>query len=132
MKLFQNPNWWDETYESSWERVKAAFKRDWDQTQHDLGRSSVPDTHQRLPHTLAQAIGGEPIPPRGVAAYEDAEAGYRFGYGSRRYYGRKPDEWDADIEEKLRKDWEDLTAHPERSWERYREAVRRGWAHTER
>lgn len=130
MKSFLNPNWWDETYESSWERVKAAFKRDWDQTQHDLGIPR-PDTHQTLPNTLAQAIGGEPIPPRGVPAYEDAEAGYRFGYGARRYYGKSPQEWDEQMEEKLRKDWQELTAHPERSWERYREVIRRGWSHAE-
>lgn len=131
MKLLPNPNWWDQTYESAWERVKAAFVRDWDQTQHDLG-NSVPDTHQNIPHTLAQAMGKEPIPPRGVATYEDAEAGYRFGYGARRYYGKSVHEWDNQVEERLRKDWQELTAHPERSWDRYREAIRRGWNHEDR
>lgn len=131
MKLFENPNWWDSTYESAWERVKAAFKRDWDQTQHDLG-ASVPNTHQNLPNTLAQAMGEETIPPRGVPTYEDAEAGYRFGYAARRYYGHEPTPWSTEIEQQLRKDWEGLAAHSPRSWDRYRETICRGWSHIEK
>lgn len=130
MKLLRNPNWWDSTYESTWERIKAAFKRDWDQTQHDLG-IPVPDLQQTLPNTVAQAIGEEPIPARGVPAYEDAEAAYRFGYGARRYYGKEVHEWDEQMEERLRKDWADLTGHDESSWICYRDGIRRGWNHCE-
>jgi hypothetical protein len=43
---------------------KAAFKRDWDQTKHDLG-GKQPDTNQNVKDIVKQAGWREPIPPRG-------------------------------------------------------------------
>src|SRR5262245_17582135 len=51
-----NPKWWKSEHESAWDRVKAAFKRDWEQTKHDLG-ASEPDIHQSAGDTLKQAVG---------------------------------------------------------------------------
>jgi len=45
MSQRRNPTWWNAEYESGWDRVKAAFKRDWDQTKHDMG-ANEPDTDQ--------------------------------------------------------------------------------------
>lgn len=125
-----DPQWWTPVYNSSWERVKAAFKRDWDQTKHDFG-GKEPDTNQDVNNTVAQAVGKEPIPPRGEPTFEEAEQGYRFGYGARRHYGKRYPAWDEKLEAQLKNDWDYGGADPERSYEQYRRHIRRGWDYEE-
>ena len=102
----KNPKWWNERHESSWERVKAAFKRDWDQTKHDVG-GKQPDTNQGIGDTVKQASGKEAIPPRGMPNYEQTEDAYRFGYGARQQYADRYPQWDSSLEEQLARDWKD-------------------------
>ena len=84
----KNPNWWNKEHDSAWNRVKAAFKRDWDQTKHDFG-GNEPDMNQNVDDTVKQAAGKQPIPPRGQPTFEEAEDAYRFGYGARFQYGQQ-------------------------------------------
>src|ERR1051325_1727793 len=72
MKERRNPKWWNQEQDSAWDRVKAAFKRDRDQTKHDFG-GDEPDTDQDVDNTVKQAAGKEPIHPRRVATYEEME-----------------------------------------------------------
>jgi hypothetical protein len=118
-----NPSWWNKEHDSAWERVKAAFKRDWDQTKHDFG-GKEPDTDQDVDDTVKQAAGKQPLPPRGQPTYEDEESAYKFGYGARSYYGSKYSKWDDDLETQLRRDWE---ASGSGDWPSRRASIRRGW-----
>src|SRR5215467_7108693 len=93
----RNPRWWTKEHESRWDRVKAAFKRDWDQTKHDFG-SDEPDTDQNVGDTVKQAAGKEPIPPRHTPTYEEAEDAYRFGYGARSQYASQFPTWNDRLE----------------------------------
>jgi hypothetical protein len=124
MNQYKNPSWWTSENDSSWERVKAAFKRDWDQTKHDLG-GKQPDTDQDVDDTVKQAAGKQPIPPRGQPVYENAAPAYRFGYGARSHYGKKYPTWNADLERELRKDW--TTTNAGTNWDEYSPYVRKGW-----
>ncbi len=124
----KNPKWWNKQHESSWDRVKAAFKRDWDQTKHDVG-GHEPDTDQHLTDTVKQASGKEGIPPRGTPN-EQTEDAYRFGYGARQQYGQRFSKWDHSLEEQLAMDWKDTYAGIQ--WESQKEAVRRGWEYDEK
>ena len=124
MKEKKNPKWWGQEHESSWERVKAAFKRDWDQTKHDFG-GKEPDTDQDVGDTVKQAAGKQPIPPRGVPTFEEIEDAYRFGYGARAQYGESFSEWDENLETQLEDDWRQT--YNDREWRDYRNAIRRGW-----
>jgi hypothetical protein len=126
MKENRNPKWWNNEHESSWNRVKAAFKRDWDQTKHDLG-GRQPDTDQDVDDTVKQATGKQPIPPRGQPTYEQAEDAYRFGYGARSQYGRQYPAWDDRLEKQLEQDWS--ATYDDREWEQYRSSIRRGWTY---
>jgi hypothetical protein len=117
----QKPRWWKADYDSAWDRIKAAFRRDWEQTKHDFG-GDEPDLNQDVPDTVGQAMGTRPIPPEGVPNFEENEPAYRFGYGARRNYGDAT--WDPALEKKLRADWGD-------DWDRFRPAVRRGWEYEE-
>lgn len=121
---YKNPRWWNREYDSAWERTKEAFKRDWDQTRHDVG-GDEPDTNQSAKDTIKQAAGKEAIPPRGYATYEDLEPAYRFGFGARSQYGDDYPEWDDELEGQLQQDWK--MTDPERAWEDDRIAVRYGW-----
>ena len=121
MKLHSNPTWWTEQHDSAWERVKAAFKRDWDQTKHDLG-GNRPDTDQDVDNTVKQAAGKEAIPPRGEPTFENHEHAYKFGYGARsKYQGRHP-RWDENLETQLREDWGDAD-----DWDNNLPYIRKGW-----
>ena len=75
MNQYKNPTWWTNENDSAWERTKAAFKRDWDQTKHDMG-GKQPDTDQQVSDTVKQASGKEIIPPRGMLY---CEASFRQG-----------------------------------------------------
>jgi hypothetical protein len=129
MKQRQNAKWWNETHESGWERVKAAFKRDWDQTKHDLG-GKQPDTDQNVGDTVKQAAGKEPIPPRGQHTYEQEEDAYRFGYGARTQYGERFSTWNNELERELKRDWQET--YRDREWSGYCDSIRHGWEYEER
>jgi hypothetical protein len=116
-----NAAWWSKDNDSNWEKVKEAFRRDWEQTKHDLGASS-PDLNQDVPDTVKQAAGKKHIPPPGVANFEDYEPALRYGYGARNHYGKQYPTWDSRLEETLKKDWSSSE-----DWKRYSKAVRRGY-----
>jgi hypothetical protein len=127
------PAWYSEADDTAWEKVKAAFRRDWQQTKHDFG-GNVPDLNQQVGDTVSQAVGSKAIPPANaktphsidgkIDAYnDDDEPAYRYGYAASRHYGVESD-WDDATEATLRKEWGDET-----EWERRREAIRRGWTY---
>lgn len=57
------PSWWKEEHNTAWDCVKAAVRRDWEQTKSDLtrGRDGM-DLNQDAGDTLAQALGKERLP----------------------------------------------------------------------
>ena len=120
----RNPKWWNQEYESGWDRIKAAFKRDWDQTKHDFG-GKQPDTDQDVDDTVKQAAGKQPIPPRGQPTMEDMEDAHRFGYGARMHYGKRYSAWDGGLETQLERDWRET--YSDRDYYRYRDSIHRGW-----
>lgn len=122
------PKWYTDEDDSAWSRIKAAFRRDWEQTKHDFG-GNVPDMDQDVDDTVEQAAGSQPIPPghaktiesNSSDTYNDAdEPAYRYGYAASRHFGDR--EWDPETETMLRSDWGD-----ESNWTARSNAVRRGW-----
>src|SRR2546423_14947773 len=99
----RDPKWWNGENESSWGKVKAAFKRDWDQTKHDFG-GKQPDTNQHVDDTVKQAVGQQPVPPRGQPTYQEIEHAYRFGYGARNQYEEDSKNWDTQLESYVERD----------------------------
>ena len=115
------PAWYSAEDDTAWNKVKAAFRRDWKQTKHDFGGSS-PDLNQDVADTVKQAAGKEHIPPPGQPNFEDYEPALRYGYGARRYYGKQYPTWDSRLEQTLQKDWKSPA-----DWTRYGKAVREGY-----
>lgn len=125
------PAWYRDEDDTAWEKVKASFRRDWQQTKYDFG-GKEPNLNQQAGDTTSQAVGAKSIPPGNVptpqqalpAKYDESdEPAYRYGYAASRQYGARHD-WDEQTEALLRKDWGD-----DSEWERRREAVRRGFAY---
>jgi hypothetical protein len=123
-----NPKWWNEEHDSTWERVKAAMKRDWEQTKADVS-SKGKELDQDVDDTVKQAAGKQPIPPMGTPNPEDDfktnEEAYRYGVGAQEHYGSAYRDWDDRLEGKLREEWTDLKTG--RTWDEVKAAVRRGW-----
>ncbi len=137
----KNPNWWNAEHDSAWDRVKAAVKRDWEQTKHDLSKGGDTrhgkDLDQDLGDTVKQAAGKQPIPPTTVKTpdgdntkttkdgdWDRVESDYRYGVGARHHYG-KDDDWNDSVESKLKEEWQDMRSG--RTWDEVKSTVRGGW-----
>jgi hypothetical protein len=125
-KTNKNPAWWNDEDETAWERTKEAFRRDWDQTKHDLG-GDEPDTDQQVGDTVKQATGKEAIPPRGEPTYDKVEPAYRYGYRARSHYGQENAVWDDELEARLKEEWTSLDPSRKAFWKEDRDAIRYGW-----
>jgi hypothetical protein len=92
------PGWYTNDTDSSWDRVKAAFRNDWEQTKHDFGSKTSPDLKQDVDDTVKQAAGTEDPFDR----HEDA---FRFGYGAQTHYRTQYPTWNNELETRLREDY---------------------------
>lgn len=128
----KNPQWWTNEHSSTWDRVKAAFKRDWEQTKADFSSSAGRDIGQDVGDTVKQAAGKQAIPPLSQPNPDDAsrswerdEPALRYGYGARSHYQSSHADWDDRLESKLKEEWNDLKSG--RTWDEVKSSVRRGW-----
>jgi hypothetical protein len=132
-----HPRWHQEKNSTSWDRVKEAFRRDWQQTEHHLHMGGH-ELNQKASDTLKQATGKEPIPsinqanpPKVIGEltgeWERVEPPFEYGYSAREHYGAKT--WDTELELDLRSEWES-PANPlakTRHWDEVKRYVRRGY-----
>jgi len=65
------PQWWTDKHSSTWDRVKAALRRDWEQTKADFSSNDSADLNQEIGDTVKQSVGKEPIPPLSVKTRPD-------------------------------------------------------------
>lgn len=128
----KNPNWWNEKHEGTWDRIKSALKRDWEQTKADVS-SKGQELNQDAGDTIKQAAGKQPIPPGNMPnppdrddddKWEKIEPTYRYGVGARSQYGS---EWDEKLESKLSSEWTELKGDTKSKWEDVKGYVRRGY-----
>lgn len=85
----------------TWERVKAAFRRDWEQTRNDFGSKKARDLDQDVDDTVKQAFGREPIPAD--ATFESREHAFRYGYEA---HHRHDADWSEDLSTRLSREYE--------------------------
>jgi hypothetical protein len=84
--------------DSGWDRVKAAFANDWEQTKRDFGSKTARDLNQDVDDTVKQAAGS----PDG---FENHEQAFRFGYAANRQFRSQYPTWNSDLESRLRSDY---------------------------
>lgn len=92
------PGWYKDEHDSAWDRTKAAFKNDWEQTKHDFGSKSARDLDQDVDDTVKQAAGSDD-------AFENNEQAFRFGYAAQQHYRRDYPTWNDDLDTRLRADY---------------------------
>ena len=96
--MWTKPNWYKDDYDNGWQRVKAAFKNDWEQTKHDFGSKTARDLKQDVDDTAKQAVGAP-------GAFENHEQAFRFGYAAQDHYRTQHPKWNNDLDAALRKDY---------------------------
>ena len=92
------PGWFTDDMDSGWQRVKAAFGNDWEQTKRDFGSNNARELNQDVDDTLKQAVSGSD-------GAENHEQAFRFGYAANRHYKAQYPTWNNDLETQLRKDY---------------------------
>ena len=106
-------HWYTDEDQSTWDRIKKAFANDWEQTKNDFGSDSARDMDQDVDDTVKQAMGSDD-------AFENHEQAFRFGYAARRHYGDEHEEWNDDLETRLRDDYPG-------DYDRDRRYIRHAW-----
>jgi hypothetical protein len=131
--VMRKPSWWNDKHEGTWDRVKSAMKRDWEQTKHDFGSKKAPDLDQDVGDTVKQMAGKEPMPPGALPnpsdmdkAWDDIEPAFRYGVGARAYYN---EDW-AKTESRMSNEWSSLD--DDRDWDDVKGQVRRAYEYGER
>ena len=149
------PTWWKPDHQTGWDRVKAAFQRDWEQTKADMsaGRKGA-DLNQQVGDTVQQALGNERIPPPGIAnPLSPSQVEHKFAKPEKERVRETPEnpqqwddwhdaevplryghgaathyseDWDEALELRLRTEWHQL--YPQHEWVGVRDTVRSGWA----
>ena len=92
------PGWYTEEHDNGWQRVKAAFGNDWEQTRHDFGSNTARELNQDAGDTVKQAVGADD-------AFENHEQAFRFGYAAQSQYKKQYPTWNDDLDTQLRKDY---------------------------
>lgn len=107
------PGWYTEEHDSNWNRVKAAFRNDWEQTRHDFGSDTARDLDQNVNDTVKQAAGKEDT-------FESREDAFRFGHAAQRQFRTQYPTWNNDLDTRLRQDYGDR-------YDRDRDDIRRAY-----
>jgi hypothetical protein len=92
------PNWYTDEHDSAWQRVKAAFGNDWEQTKRDFGSNNARELGQDVDDTVKQAAGSSD-------SFENHEQAFRFGYAAQRQYKMKYPTWNNELDTQLRNDY---------------------------
>ena len=95
--MHNRPSWYTNDHDNSWERVKAAFRNDWEQTKHDFGVDSARDLDQDVGDTVRQATG--------TSDFDRHEPAFRFGHAAQRQYRSQYPTWNNDLESRLGQDY---------------------------
>lgn len=122
----KNPSWWTNEHETTWQRVKGAMKRDWEQTKADWSKAGH-ELNQGVGDTVKQMAGKEPIPPADKPNWEAVEPEYRYATGARVQYGKDHPRWDERLESKLAADWE--AVKDGKAWSQVKARVEHAWKH---
>ena len=95
-------SWHTAEHDSTWEKVKGAFRRDWEQTKNDFGSDPARDLDQDADDTLKQMFGKETEYDYRSLDFEEEEPAFRYGHAARRHFGETYDGWNPTLRDELR------------------------------
>jgi hypothetical protein len=91
-------SWYTDEMDNGWQRTKAAFANDWEQTRRDFGSKNARELNQDVDDTVKQMAGSPD-------AFENHEQAFRFGYAAQRHYKTQYPTWNNDLERQLKTDY---------------------------
>ncbi|HUO85073.1 MAG TPA: hypothetical protein VM534_08165 [Thermoanaerobaculia bacterium] len=91
-------SWHTDENDRTWDRIKAAFRNDWEQTKHDFGADTARDLDQDVDDTVKQMAGSKD-------AFENHEQAFRFGHSANRNFRSQHPSWNDDLDMRLRQDY---------------------------
>ena len=100
---------------STWDRIKAAFANDWEQTKADFGVDGNRDMDQDADDTIKQMVGSDEM-------FENREQAFRFGYIARHRHHADHPEWNDTVDATLRESYDG-------DYDADREYIRHGYAY---
>lgn len=109
--------WYTKEHESAWDKVKAAFRNDWEQTKNDFGSEEARDLDQNVDDTVKQMLGKQSLYRYGDMEFDEMEPAFRYGYAARQHYGITYPIWDDRLQAELEQDYPG-------DWDRDRQIVR--------
>jgi len=128
--------YYDDSSMDTWDRVKEALRRDWEQTKHDFGVKGGHELNQGIADTVKQAMNKEPIPaadkpnpPKVIGSWDEAEYPISYGYSARGTHGGEYPTWSVDLERRLETSWKAPSDRPEHAWSHVKHLVRYGYEH---
>ena len=134
MNTTWQPNWWQPQHDSSWERIKEALRRDWEQTKHDFHLKGGHELNQSIKDTVQQATNNQPLPPHDkpnppkvIGSWDDIEGPVRYGYGAREHYGERYPHWTDQLEQELSTEWAKGKQELRMAWADIKDWVRHGY-----
>lgn len=102
--------WHKSEYDSTWERVKAAFRNDWEQTKSDFGVESARDIDQDADDTVKQMMGRQSTVRYDQIDYEEAEGAFRYGHAAHSHFRDRHPTWTEELAAEIRgeypNDWQ--------------------------
>ena len=105
------PNWYTKEHDGTWERVKAAFKNDWEQTKNDFGVKGNRDLDQDVDDTVKQMAGKQSTVRYGEYEWDELESAFKYGHAAHGHYGKDYPDWNDELSSKLAADYD-------RDWKR--------------
>ena len=123
---------------STWDRIKEALRRDWEQTKHEFSSNAGHELNQDIGDTLKQAAGKQaipydnrPNPPRVIDTWDTAEPAIQFGYEAATHNRDAYGEWSNHLDSTLADRWRQQNAKG-RDWDDVRHYVRHGFEYGRR
>ena len=110
-------NWQTSDHLSTWERIKEAFRNDWEQTRSDFGSDRARDLDQDVDDTVKQMLGKESPVNYQTMKFEDQEPAFRYGHSASMHYGKTHQGWNPTLRDELRRDYDG-------NWERDEPMIR--------
>ncbi len=131
---------------TSWDRVREALRRDWEQTKHDVGIPGGHQLNQEVNDTVEQALGKKaipnddrPNPAKVIGSWDEAEVPVGYGYNARQRFlaqypqwnneleGRIRNDWEAQVDPRLRAEWDARKESRDRQWDGVKSWIRYGY-----
>lgn len=114
--------WYTDEDNSTWDRIKTAFRNDWEQTKNDMGVTGTRDIDQDVDDTVKQMAGKQSTARTGPVKFDEAEEAFRYGHAANRHFRADHPEWNDTLRDDLKRDYPN-------DWDRDEAYIKQAYMH---